>query len=326
MRIIVTGGAGYVGSVVAEEMLNAGHEVFVLDNFQQGHKNAVPPQAKLVEVDVCNAMVLHNVFNEYKIDAVMHMAGETVVEYSMTDPRRFFLVNVVGGLSLLESMLNNGVDKIVFSSSAAVYGEPQSTPIQEDHPKNPLNSYGETKLIFERILEWYGRAYGLKHISLRYFNAAGASQDFGEDHRPESHLIPNVLKVPLNETGMVSVFGTDYPTKDGSCIRDYVHVLDIAQAHLLALGKIDEHSGKAYNLGSGNGYSVLEVLETSKKVTGYDIPIKISPRRVGDPAVLVASSEKAKKDLGWKPQYHELDSIITSAWKWMKGHPKGYIK
>lgn len=324
MRIMVTGGAGYVGSIVTEETLKEGHEVIVLDNLQQGHKYAVSPKAKLVHVDICDPIALDKVFREYQIDAVMHMAGETVVEFSMTDPRRFFIINVVGGLNLLEVMLKHGVKKMVFSSSAAVYGEPKATPIQEDHPKTPVNSYGETKLMFERILEWYGRAYGLKHISFRYFNAAGASQSLGEDHRPETHLIPNVLKVPLNKTGTVSVFGVDYPTKDGSCVRDYVHVIDIAKAHLLALDKIQQYSGKVYNLGSGSGYSVLEVIETSKKVTGADIPTKLCPRRFGDPAVLVASSARAKEELGWKPEFPEIDSIIESAWKWMKHYPNGY--
>jgi len=315
-----------VGSIVTEETLNKGHQVVVLDNLQQGHRDAIASEAKFVNVDLCDTVALNKVFDEHKIDAVMHVAGETVVSLSMTDPRRFFLVNVVWGLNLLEVMLKHDVKKIVFSSSAAVYGEPKSTSIPEDHPKIPVNAYGETKLMFERILDWYGRAYGLKHISFRYFNAAGASQRFGEDHRPETHLIPNVLKAALNKVGVVSVYGGDYPTRDGSCVRDYVHVIDIAKAHLLALDKIQQHSGKAYNLGSGSGYSVLEVIEASKKVTGYDIPTKLWERRSGDPAVLVASSEKARDELGWKPEFPELGSIIESAWKWMKSHPKGYEK
>jgi len=324
MRVLVTGGAGYVGSIVAEEILREGHEVIVLDSLQQGHREAVSLGAKLVLADVCDLAALEKVFREHHIDAVMHMAAETAVEFSMTDPRRYFLENVVGGLNLLEAMLKSKVLKLVFSSSAAVYGEPKATPIEEDHPKVPVNSYGETKLMFEHILEWYGRAYGLKHISFRYFNAAGASKNLGEDHRPETHLIPNVLKVALNKSGSVSIFGADYPTKDGSCIRDYVHVIDIARAHLLALEKIHSHSGKVYNLGSGSGYSVLEVVETSRKITGVDIPAKVCPRRPGDPAILVASSAKAKKELGWKPEFPELDSTIESAWNWMRHHPDGY--
>ena len=324
MRILVTGGAGYVGSIVAEELLKESYEVIVLDSLQQGHRDALSTGAKLVITDICDSLALEKVFRENEIDAVMHMAAETVVEFSMTDPRRYFLKNVVGGLNPLEAMLKYKVQKFVFSSSAAVYGEPESTPIEEDHPKIPVNSYGETKLMFERILEWYGRAYGLKHISFRYFNAAGASKNLGEDHRPETHLIPNVLKVPLNKTDAVSVFGSDYPTRDGSCIRDYVHVIDIAKAHILALQKIQTHSGKVYNLGSGSGYSVLEVIETSKSVVGVDIPTKMCPRRPGDPAILLASSARVKAELGWKPEFPELDRIIESAWRWMKGHPGGY--
>jgi UDP-glucose 4-epimerase len=227
-------------------------------------------------------------------------------------------------MNLLDAMLDHDVFKFIFSSSAATYGEPQTTLIEENHPQNPINSYGESKLIFEKVLKWYGTAYGLKHISLRYFNAAGASELLGEDHRPETHLIPNILKAALNKDKPVSIFGTDYPTKDGSCIRDYVHVIDIAQAHILALEKIEQLSGRAYNLGNGEGFSVLEVVETAKKITGIDIPAKLSPRRAGDPAILVASSQKAREELGWKPQFAEPAVIIGSAWKWMKKHPAGY--
>jgi len=324
MNVLVTGGAGYVGSIVAEELLNKGYKVVILDNLQQGHKEAVLPEAELVTADICDAEALGRDFHRYQIDAVMHMAAETVIEYSMTDPRRYFHNNIVGGINLLDIMLKHQVDKLIFSSSAAIYGEPQSTPIEEDHPKLPVNSYGESKLMFEQILNWYGKAYGLKHVSLRYFNAAGATELLGEDHRPETHLIPNVLKAALDKDNPVSIFGTDYPTKDGSCIRDYVHITDIAQAHILALERIEQLSARAYNLGNGEGYSVLEVLEAAKKVTGTDIPIEISPRRPGDPAVLVASSERARSELGWKPQFTELGSIVDSAWKWMRKHPKGY--
>ena len=324
MNVLVTGGAGYVGSIVAEELLNKGYKVVILDNLQQGHKEAVLPEAELVTADICDAEALGRDFHRYQIDAVMHMAAETVIEYSMTDPRRYFHNNIVGGINLLDIMLKHQVDKLIFSSSAAIYGEPQSTPIEEDHPKLPVNSYGESKLMFEQILNWYGKAYGLKHVSLRYFNAAGATELLGEDHRPETHLIPNVLKAALDKDNPVSIFGTDYPTKDGSCIRDYVHITDIAQAHILALERIEQLSARAYNLGNGEGYSVLEVLEAAKKVAGTDIPIEISPRRPGDPAVLVASSERARSELGWKPQFTELGSIVDSAWKWMRKHPKGY--
>jgi len=324
MNILVTGGAGYVGSIVAEELLKKGHEVIILDNLQQGHKGAVAPGAEFVFADICDAEALDGVFQRAKIDAVMHMAAETVVEYSMTDPKRYFHNNIVGGMTLLNSMLKHRVHKLIFSSSAAAYGDPQSIPVEEDHPKLPVNSYGESKLMFERILEWYGKAYGLKHISLRYFNAAGASEFLGEDHRPETHIIPNVLKAALSKNSPVSIFGTDYPTKDGACIRDYVHVVDIAEAHVLALGNLEKMNDKAYNLGSGEGYSVLEVVEVARKVTHLEIPVKISARRRGDPAILVASARRAKSELGWKPKFPQLEPIIESAWSWMKRHPEGY--
>ncbi len=324
MNILVTGGAGYVGSIVTERLLNKGYKVVILDNFQQGHKEAILPEAEFVLADICEAQHLEDVFHRFKIDAVMHMAAETVVEYSMTDPKRYFQNNVVGGLNLLDAMLKHRVYKFVFSSSAAVYGDPKSIPIEEDHPKLPLNSYGESKLMFEHILEWYGRAYGLKYVSLRYFNAAGATELLGEDHYPETHLIPNVLKAALDKNSPVSIFGTNYPTKDGSCIRDYVHVIDIAQAHILALEKIEQLGGRAYNLGNGEGYSVLEVVEAARKVTHAEIPVKIAPRRPGDPAILVASSHRAKEELGWSPKYPDLETIIESAWVWMKRNPGGY--
>lgn len=339
MRILVTGGAGYVGSIVAEELLKDGYDILVLDNLQQGHRGAVPRGAEFVSADICDPASLEDVFRRHNFGAVMHMAAETVVDFSLTDPWRYFQNNVVGGLNLLEAMRKHQVHKLVFSSSAAVYGEPESMPIVEEYPKAPINAYGETKLMFERILSWYGKAYGLKHLSLRYFNAAGASKLLGEDHRPETHLIPNILKAALiqppisnpqpqgprtRDSGFVSVFGTDYSTKDGTAIRDYIHVVDIAQAHVLALERLDSLSGKAYNLGNGEGYSVLEVIEAAKKVTGIDIPVKVCARRSGDPAVLVASSNLAKTELGWKPQFPELGSIIESAWIWMRKHINGY--
>jgi len=324
MSVLVTGGAGYVGSVIVEELLKERHKVVVLDNLQQGHKEAVLPLAEFVLTDICDTSSLESVFHQFEINAVMHMAAETVVEYSVTDPKRYFHNNVVGGINLLNAMLGHGVDKIIYSSTAAVYGEPRSIPVEEDHPEAPINSYGESKLMFERILEWYGRAYELRHISFRYFCAAGATELLGEDHRPETHLTPNVLKAALNRNNPVSVFGTDYPTKDGSCIRDYVHVVDIAQAHLLALEKINDLSGNIYNLGNGKGYSVLEVIKTAEKVAGVKIPVKFCPRRLGDPAVLVASAERAKKELGWKPRFSKLEGIIESAWRWLKNHPDGY--
>ena len=324
MCVLVTGGAGYVGSIVTEHLLKQKHKVIVLDNLQQGHKEAVLSPAEFVSGDICNIKTLEDMLCRFKINAVMHMAAETVVDYSMTDPKRYFHNNLVGGMNLLNAMLKHNVDKIIYSSTAAVYGEPRSIPIEEDHPEIPINSYGESKLMFERILEWYGRAYGIRHISFRYFCAAGATELLGEDHRPETHLIPNVLKATLNGNNPVSVFGTDYPTKDGSCIRDYVHVVDIAQAHLLALEKIGDLSGNIYNLGNGKGYSVFEVIKTAEEVAGVKIPVKFCPRRLGDPAVLVASAERAKRELGWKPQFSKLEGIIESAWRWLKDHPDGY--
>jgi UDP-glucose 4-epimerase len=323
MRILVTGGAGYVGSAVSSELLKAGHEVIVLDNLQQGHEPAVPKGARFVQGDICRPAPLARLFRESSFDAVMHMAAETVVEYSTTDPKRYFQTNVSGGVNLLNAMLRYGVRRIVFSSTAAVYGEPQTVPIPEEHPKNPINAYGLSKLMFEQILEWYGKAYGLKHVSFRYFNAAGATQDLGEDHRPETHLIPNVLKAAL-EKKPVSVFGTDYPTADGSCVRDYIHVVDIARAHVLALDRVDLQSGGVYNLGNQQGYSVKEVIRTAEEVTGINIGVEDRPRRSGDPAVLVASSSLATSELGWRPSYPSLKSIISSAWDWASAHPQGY--
>lgn len=319
MHVLVTGGAGYVGSVVADGLLRAGHAVTVLDNLKQGHREAVPEGARFIKADFCRRDDLDAAFGQSAIDSVMHMAAETIVEFSTTDPKRYFHTNIIGGINLLDAMLSHDVKRIVFSSSAAVYGEPLTAPIEENHPKNPINSYGLTKLMFEQILDWYGKAYGLKHISMRYFNAAGATDRLGEDHSPETHLIPNVLKATLAGTP-VSVFGTDYPTPDGSCVRDYVHVIDIAQAHVLALEKLDTMKAAAYNLGSGHGYSVLEVVQAARKVTGIDTAAKLSPRRAGDPAVLVASSDRAKSELGWKPKYPELEPIIDSAWRWMQSH------
>lgn len=324
MNILVTGGAGYLGSVVAEDLLNKGYEVTILDNLKQGHKEAVPPGAEFIRTDICDSEALEEVFQHFKVDAVMHMAAETVVEYSMTDPGRYFRNNIIGGINLLDAMLKHEVYKFIFSSSAAIYGEPQRIPITEEHPKNPVNAYGESKLMFEHILGWYEKAYGLRHLSLRYFNAAGASEHLGEDHRPETHLIPNVLKAALDRNSPVAIFGIDFPTKDRSCVRDYIHVVDIAGAHTLALEKAESLSDRVYNLGNGEGYSVIEVVEAAKKVTGVDIPTKACPRRLGDPAVLVADSSRAKSELGWKPLFPKIESIVESAWRWMKEHPRGY--
>ncbi len=324
MSVLVTGGAGYVGSVVAEALLKGGYEVIILDNLQQGHREAVPRDARFIVGDIGDEDLLEAVFRRNHIEAVMHMAAETVVEYSMTDPKRYFHNNIIGGITLLDAMLKHGVNKIIFSSSASVYGEPQHVPITEDHPKKPVNSYGETKFMFEKTLKWYSRAYGLKYIAFRYFNAAGASDERGEDHQPETHLIPNILKAALMRDRPVEIYGTDYATKDGSCVRDYVHVADIARAHILGMQKIDSYSGHAYNLGNGGGYSVMQVIAAVARVTGAKLFLKFRPRRPGDPAVLVASSDKARAELGWKPQYTDINTIIDTAWFWTKNHPTGY--
>ena len=324
MNVLVTGGAGYIGSIVTEHLLKQGHNVTVLDNLQQGHREAVLSPAEFVSGDICDVKTLTQIFSNIRIDAVMHMAANTLVGHSMTDPKRYFHNNLVGGISLLDAMLEHNVKKIIFSSTAAVYGEPQNTPIEEDHPKTPINSYGQSKLMFETVLDWYRRAYGIECISFRYFCAAGATDLLGEDHRPETHLIPNVLKVALNKGSVVSVFGTDYPTKDGSCIRDFIHVTDVAQAHLLALEKVDNLSETVYNLGNGEGYSVIEVIKVAEEIVGENIPVKFGPRRPGDPVTLIASSKRATEELGWKPKFPELGAIVESAWRWLKDHPNGY--
>lgn len=324
MNVLVTGAAGYIGSIVTEQLLGKGYRVIALDNLQQGHREAVAPEATFIEADLTDSQALDMVFRHYSIEAVMHLAAETVVEYSMSDPGRFFRTNVVYGVDLLDTMLRHNVNKLIFSSTAAVYGEPEAIPVEETHPLRPVNAYGESKLMFERILHWYGQAYGLKSISLRYFNATGASERYGGDQRPETHLIPIVLKVALGQSDRVSIFGTDYDIRDGSCIRDYVHVLDIAAAHLLSLKHLDNPGNKAYNLGNGDGYSVMEVIEAARRVTGAEIPSRAGPRRAGDPAALVASSRLAKSELGWQPKYADLESIIESAWQWQRKHPHGY--
>ena len=324
MNILVTGGAGYIGSIVTEHLLKQGHDVTVLDSLQQGHREAVLPPARLILGDICDSATLKRIFCDRIIDAVIHMAADTLVGASMTDPKRYFQNNLVGGLSILNAMLKHDVKRIIYSSTAAVYGEPQATPIDEDHPKDPINSYGQSKLMFETVLDWYRRAYGIQCISFRYFCAAGATEALGEDHRPETHLIPNILRAALNRDARLSVFGTDYPTKDGTCIRDYIHVADVARAHTIALDKADSLSGNVYNLGNGEGYSVLEAIKVAETVVGGKIPVEFCPRRSGDPVALVASSHRAAQELGWKPSFPDLGSIVESAWRWLKAHPDGY--
>ena len=325
MTILVTGGAGYIGSIVTEELVNSGNHVVVLDNLSQGHQAAVVPEAVFIKGDLCDQEILHNTLQKYGVDVVMHLAADKSVENSMIEPGKFFWNNVACGINLLDCMVKNGVMSMVFSSSAAVYGQPKEIPITEDVPLDPVNAYGESKLIFERILRWYGEIHGLKSISLRYFNVAGASKRFGSDCRPETNLIPIIMKVALGQQKHLSVFGDDYDTEDGTCVRDYIHVLDIAKAHILALDHLGaDASITAYNLGNGDGYSVLEVVEEARRVTGTTIPIDFCPRRPGDPPKLVASSDLAKKNLGWRHEYPRLEQIINSAWLWHKEHPTGY--
>ena len=319
MRVFVTGGAGYIGSVVTEQLVGDGHEVVVYDNLSKGHREAVVQGAKFVEGDLLDAHLLRQTLGEHRIEAVIHMAASSLVGESVQEPAKYYYNNVVAGLVLLDAMRDNGISKIVFSSTAATYGEPESQPIYETAPTNPTNTYGETKLAFERAMHWYERAYNLRYASLRYFNAAGATEKCGEDHDPETHIIPITLQAATGKRSHVEIYGEDYPTPDGTCIRDYIHVIDLARAHILALHMLSERSG-IYNLGcGGDGYSVRDVIDTARRVTGKDIPVRTGPRRPGDPAVLIASSDKIKEELGWQPQFQDLGLIIESAWRWMQG-------
>ena len=318
MRVLVTGGAGYIGSVVTEELLKDGHEAVVYDSLYKGHREAVAPEATFVEADLMDGETLRRTLSENRIEAVIHMAADSLVGESVQNPAKYYRNNVVAGLALLDAMRDEGVRRIVFSSTAATYGEPAKQPIEETDPTDPTNTYGETKLAFEHAMRWYDEAYGLRYASLRYFNAAGATHRCGESHDPETHLIPILLQAAAGRREFVEIYGDDYPTRDRTCVRDYIHVVDLARAHILALGILDERSA-IYNLGcGGDGYSVLEVIETARTVTGLDIPVRIGPRRPGDPAVLIASSEKIKRELGWKPEMQDLRLIIESAWNWMQ--------
>ncbi len=323
--ILVTGGAGYIGSHVVAGLLRQGHQVLVYDNLQTGHRKAVK-EALFIEGDLADEERIKGVFRSFTIDAVMHFAGDCQVGESVKNPLKYFNNNVKNSLQLLNIVEEVNVTKFVFSSSAAVYGEPNKIPIMEEHPCIPTNPYGETKWIFEKVLQNYRDLGKLNYISLRYFNAAGAAPEgtLGEDHSPESHLIPLVLKAAM-DGGSIPIYGTDYDTPDGTCIRDYIHVTDLAQAHILALHRLDKGIGSGiYNLGNGNGYSVKEVIETARKVTGKRVVSTESPRRPGDPARLVASSEKIRRELGWAPRYPDLETIVETAWKWHHHHPNGY--
>jgi UDP-glucose 4-epimerase len=321
MKILVVGGAGYIGSVCAELLLDEGHGVTIFDNLTEGHRRAIDPRAEFVEGDLVDRQSIEKTLARQRPDAVMHFAANALVGESMQNPSKYFRNNIANGLNLLDAMVGGGVEKIVFSSTCAIFGPPERVPIDETMPARPINPYGESKLAFEKILRWYGQIHGLKFISLRYFNAAGASTKFGEDHRIETHLIPSVLKVALGQKPNVEIFGTDYETPDGTCIRDYIHILDLARAHILAL---NANKSDFYNLGTGGGASVREVIDSCRKITGRKIDIVEKPPRPGDPPRLIASSEKIKHALGWKPQFQSLDAIIESAWKWHQKFPRGY--
>ncbi len=327
MRILVLGGAGYIGSHTALELVKAGNEVVIADNLVTGYRKAIPEGAKFYEGDLRDSDFLDNLFHQEKIDAVIHFAAYSLVGESVTNPLKYYDNNLYGTKVLLEAMVKNNVDKIVFSSTAATYGEPENIPILETDRTCPTNPYGETKLAMEKMFKWTAEAHGLRYVSLRYFNACGADESgtIGEAHNPESHLIPLILQVPNGKRETISIYGTDYDTPDGTCIRDYIHVTDLAQAHILAVQYLN-NGGESdiFNLGNGVGYSVREVIETARKVTGHPILATETSRRAGDPARLVASSEKAKKILGWKPVHDSLEEIIASAWNWHKNHPNGY--
>jgi UDP-glucose 4-epimerase len=324
MRVVVTGGAGYIGSVVADRLLQIGHSVTVLDNLSKGRKQAVPAAAEFVQGDTGDAQILDSIFQAGRFDAVMHFAAFIEAGESMISPEIYFDNNSAKALTLLRAVLKHKVPRFVFSSTAAVYGEPRHIPITEDDPLDPTNAYGEAKLMVERMLAWFLRCHGLRYASLRYFNAAGGTPERGEAHQPETHLIPLVLQVALGQRKSISIYGTDYPTKDGTCVRDYIHIEDLATAHLLALDGLAEHEQLICNLGSGSGFSVREIIDIARKVTGKKIEAIEEPRRPGDPAVLVASSEKIKRVLGWNPQHSDVEAIVRSAWEWHQSHPRGY--
>ena len=327
MRILVLGGAGYIGSHTVYELIDAEYEVVIIDNLLTGFKEAIHPEAKFYEGDIRDKKFLDEVFAKEKIDGVIHFAACSQVGESMAKPLKYYNNNLCGTEVLLESMVSHGIDKIVFSSTAATYGEPENIPIREDDRTLPTNCYGETKLSMEKMFKWTAKAHNLRYVSLRYFNACGAHPNgqIGEAHNPETHLIPLILQVPNNQRDYISIYGNDYDTKDGTCVRDYIHVNDLAQAHILAMRYLaDGGESDIFNLGNGVGFTVREVVDTARRVTGHAIPAKEEKRRAGDPSTLIASSEKAKNVLGWKPAYAELETIIETAWKWHSVHPEGY--
>ena len=321
MKIFVTGGAGYIGSICVEELLQHGHDVIVFDNLSEGHRIAIDPRATFIHADLNDSKSVSLAINTSRPDAVMHFAANALVAESMQNPYKYFHNNVCGGLNLLNAMIENGVNRLVFSSTCATFGTPDRGAIDEDTAQNPINPYGESKLMFERILRWFDQIHALTFVALRYFNVAGASEKYGEHHRTETHLIPRVLQVALGRLPHVEIYGTDFPTPDGTSIRDYIHVQDLASAHILALSA---DRSEFYNLGTGGGTSVREVINACRKITGHAIPTIERPRRAGDPARLVASSERARESLGWKPLFANIEAIVESAWRWHFAHPAGY--
>ena len=321
MKILVVGGAGYIGSVCAELLLDEGHAVGVFDNLSEGHRRAIDPRAHFILGDLAERDRIQAALADFRPEAIMHFAASALVGESMENPSKYFRNNIGGGLNLLDAMVATGVERIVFSSTCATFGPPERVPIDETAPQRPINPYGESKLAFEKILRWYDEIHGLRFVALRYFNAAGASGNFGEEHRIETHLIPNVLKVALGKKTQVEIYGTDYETPDGTCIRDYIHILDLARAHILALKSAQS---EFYNLGTGGGTSVREVIDSCRRITGHKIPVVEKPRRPGDPPRLIAASEKIQHELGWRPQFERIDAIIESAWKWHQKFPNGY--
>jgi len=324
LNILVSGAAGYIGSICSEVLLARGHRVIGLDNLQEGHRSALPPAATFIHADLADRPQIEEAFSAHKIEAVMHFAGEALVAKSVREPSTFYAANIACGVNLLDAMVRHGVDKLIFSSTAATYGEPDVVPIPEDHRQAPINPYGKSKLRFEQILADYRSYTGLKCVTVRYFNAAGASKERGENHRVETHLIPRVLDTALGILPQMEIFGFDYPTPDGTCVRDFIHVLDIADSHMLALEHIDRVAGEAFNVATTTGYSNLQVVKVAEQVTGRKIAYKLSPRRPGDPATLVASNEKLKRVLGWEPKHSSLEEIIQSAWDWRRKFPQGY--
>jgi len=334
VHLLVVGGAGYIGSVTVAEALAAGHRVTVFDSLVTGHRAAISPGARFVQGDFSDGVALDCLLSEERPDGVVYYGGFIAAGESMEKPGLYFANNISGVITLLNALVAHGVRRFVFSSSAAVYGDPKTLPITEDAPLIPTNPYAETKVVVERLLAWYNSRCGLRSVSLRYFNAAGATETLGEDHRPETHLIPTVLRVALGRQPALDLYGTDYPTSDGTCIRDYVHVVDLARAHLLALARCDDLPASAkggqaggsavYNLGNGRGFSNRQVIEAARRVTGQPIPVRECPRRPGDPEALIATSEKARRELGWEPQSPRLEDMIESAWRWHQAHPEGY--